>query len=389
MLKSLQINGFKKIENVKIDNFKRVNIFVGTNNTGKTSILEAIFAFSCGLNLNPLIEVSMLRSIYGGMSKYEYMNQLMYGFFDHSKDSWNFSFKGENERGRTQSFSHHFSPGPVFSGISSSTEQSSDNYWETIETIRLSRSNREKVGYYEKSDSTATLLGVWDMREDGIKRKPPFKQVKLVFPLDRSIDNISKPYLLARYMRTSGQDSRNESLRIYSFLKRNNLVSEFLANLNHAFPELQIVDIESIPYPDEQASPVLFKTGDGELFPIHAFGSGVRKWYNFFGGMILYKGEKDVIHCLDEADVMLHPSAQLDFVRDIFKYAQMYNVQVFLTTHNLEFLDAIINVAHDSSHGDDLSVITLRNDLKNIKVRSLNGNEAFEARNEIGLELRS
>lgn len=43
MLESLVIKNFKKFEELDLQEFSRVNIFVGNNNSGKSTILEAIF----------------------------------------------------------------------------------------------------------------------------------------------------------------------------------------------------------------------------------------------------------------------------------------------------------------------------------------------------------
>jgi AAA15 family ATPase/GTPase len=43
MLKQLTISNFRGFDSLKIDGFSKINLFVGKNNSGKTSILEAIF----------------------------------------------------------------------------------------------------------------------------------------------------------------------------------------------------------------------------------------------------------------------------------------------------------------------------------------------------------
>ena len=43
MIKSIHIRGFRGIPSLKIDDFKKINLFLGQNNCGKTSILEALF----------------------------------------------------------------------------------------------------------------------------------------------------------------------------------------------------------------------------------------------------------------------------------------------------------------------------------------------------------
>ena len=42
MIKNIKINNYKCFQNFEIKNFKRINILVGNNNSGKTSLLEAL-----------------------------------------------------------------------------------------------------------------------------------------------------------------------------------------------------------------------------------------------------------------------------------------------------------------------------------------------------------
>lgn len=43
MITNIHIQGFRGISSLKIDDFKKINLFLGQNNCGKTSILEALF----------------------------------------------------------------------------------------------------------------------------------------------------------------------------------------------------------------------------------------------------------------------------------------------------------------------------------------------------------
>ena len=42
MIRTIEINGFKKFEHIQIENLAQVNLFVGMNNAGKTTLLEAV-----------------------------------------------------------------------------------------------------------------------------------------------------------------------------------------------------------------------------------------------------------------------------------------------------------------------------------------------------------
>jgi AAA15 family ATPase/GTPase len=45
MLNSLEIRNYRNLKHLKIDKLGRVNLIVGKNNTGKSSVLEALILF--------------------------------------------------------------------------------------------------------------------------------------------------------------------------------------------------------------------------------------------------------------------------------------------------------------------------------------------------------
>lgn len=53
MIKKLKVRNFKSIKHLKLD-CKRVNIFIGKPNTGKSNILESIGIFSIPYNYSNL-----------------------------------------------------------------------------------------------------------------------------------------------------------------------------------------------------------------------------------------------------------------------------------------------------------------------------------------------
>ena len=65
---SLNIESYRGLEGLKIENLGDVNIVVGDNNTGKTSVLEAI-QLLYELTLYNMAKIAMQREIYK-MPKY-------------------------------------------------------------------------------------------------------------------------------------------------------------------------------------------------------------------------------------------------------------------------------------------------------------------------------
>ena len=61
--KDITIDNFRGIDHLEVKEFAPINIFVGGNNIGKTSILEAIFLLSGMSNLPLSIQINRVRGI--------------------------------------------------------------------------------------------------------------------------------------------------------------------------------------------------------------------------------------------------------------------------------------------------------------------------------------
>ncbi|MEA5419384.1 AAA family ATPase [Spirulina sp. CCNP1310] len=64
MLKSLKIENFRCLPKFELQQLGRLNLLVGTNNSGKTSILEAVQLLNAQSNLESLREVMIGRGEY-------------------------------------------------------------------------------------------------------------------------------------------------------------------------------------------------------------------------------------------------------------------------------------------------------------------------------------
>ena len=64
MFKSIKIENFRCFQSFELQQLGRVNLLVGKNNSGKTSILEAIQILCSRTNLQPLSEIMINRGEY-------------------------------------------------------------------------------------------------------------------------------------------------------------------------------------------------------------------------------------------------------------------------------------------------------------------------------------
>ncbi len=67
MLKRLQIRNFRGFNALKIDQLSGINLIVGKNNSGKTSLLEAIFLLSGAGNAQMAINDNVIRGLESGV----------------------------------------------------------------------------------------------------------------------------------------------------------------------------------------------------------------------------------------------------------------------------------------------------------------------------------
>ncbi len=61
MLQEFNIKGYRRFCDITFRNLSLINVIAGKNNCGKTTFLEAIYAWCCGVKLSPMLLKSILR----------------------------------------------------------------------------------------------------------------------------------------------------------------------------------------------------------------------------------------------------------------------------------------------------------------------------------------
>lgn len=355
MLQAFTIKTYRKFDDISFHNLRRFNFFVGDNNMGKTSILEAIYGWACGFNLQPFIVSSVMRNYpMTQMTPYSVMDILRSVMNEEKKVPWHFSFSGiENEEEIT--YSHTITPSAIITELNSHIDMIKE---------RIHIADQEKQ-----------VIANWDIALNANENKT--YQISLPFFIP-----LTEPQQTAKYIDILGHRNPYEAIRIYSALKKEGLMHSFINDLQKIFPDIQAID--TFPYPDATQAPIVLKTAQRGFLPLYAFGDGVQRWYHILGSLTLYK---KAMLCIDEVDVTLHHAAQKEFCTNLIQYARKYQAQLFLTTHNLEFLDYFLESWHELEQVDDVCITTLAKNRQQVKIRSLSGADAYRAR-QYNMELR-
>jgi len=156
---------------------------------------------------------------------------------------------------------------------------------------------------------------------------------------------------------------------------------ELIEDLRFVLPRIR--DIETVMA--ESGSPYLLATTDGNTrLPLQALGGGIVR---LFHALVAMRMAKAGMILLDEVEIGLHHTALPGLWRCIRSLAKDLNVQVFTSTHSLECVDAAVSVFEKNP--DDLAVHSLRSraDSQPVGVATFRGETLLEAR-EINLELR-
>lgn len=348
LIKSINITRFRGLKSLSINDFSRVNVFVGTNNSGKTSLLEAIRLISSPKDLGKMVLLALQRARANPEQKKKNLVNYLLSFFHQSMDE-------DNQKVYSIDFSA------------------------TINNHQYSYDADASVG--EAVNSAGELRQVVDIAI-GISTD----NKKMVYTTDRIVNGteynfIGKetPLFQVLYVYSTVNVYRTcvSCLTDYIFREGKKDILTVLQSFDPFVEDISIVGEDVYLYNSKSGS-----------MPLFTYGAGLQKAVLLTA--ILVSCRNGVV-LIDEIDDAIHVSAFEEVFAWFLDACVKNNVQAFITTHSIEALDAIIRKAHELYPTNDLlRIITLRkddfNNITRCKVRS--GEEAYSDRTQFRMELR-
>lgn len=305
MYKSIEIERFRSIKHLEISDFKRINLFVGENNCGKTSILEAIFLLSGMANPQLATNVHLFRGLL--LDNDEDLSYI-FNDFDLSEDVI-LSGTNSNKSNRSLIISPRYETSPSkkdrikeesithFSGSSASSGTS--NHLEGIDY----KSNYDNIEY--KSSFSFTKKQVTTPNNYKEKLKCRFlNQDTIMRGIDERLDKIIEKKRL------------NEILEVLKTIEPN------VADIRLGINGLIRIDV-----------------GKDSMFPINIMGDGIRRLLSILSSII---DLKDGVLLVDEIENGLHYSSLSVLWKAVIKACEIHNVQLIATTHSYECVEAMV-----------------------------------------------
>jgi len=307
---NFKIENFRGFDKLQIEGLSKINLFLGKNNTGKTSVLEGLFLL-VGMS-NPLLPetINRIRGIDLRSPK-----QLKYLFHNLK-----------------------FSNNPNFYGAFDDTSER----WLSLVPRYQKRINLDPSTNKESTDDLSQISATTQSAEiNGLDLNYSFKKrheqkksmtSSLILNLPEMGSRVNKEYtenLHGVFLHANTKD--NNTLARYSQIVKNKQGDIILKTL-------QTFDnrIESIqPLPDG----IFFGLkGINELVPSNIIGDGMRKFLNIITAIA---EAQDSIILIDEIENGLHFSAHKLLWESILTMTEIFNTQLFITTHNLETLTCL------------------------------------------------
>lgn len=326
------IESYRKLSNIDVKSLSRVNIFAGGNNMGKTSILEAFYLLSQLNNINAYLDLERYRGKFGDEFQAKWIDKDFISTIDIS---------GEFNEKQAKLI--------LFS------EQSADDF---DKSSYLSTLVSEAVVDEESLTTTLHLF---------TNQSPEIRYLKSQVLCQSAF---TSPY---RYNLKLLHDAHSQAVRegyfdiIIKFIKeRLDNSIEKIELINDGGENRFVVTTSKLPIP----------------LDLTKYGEGVQRVFE----IALFMGYcRNGILCIDEIDSALHKTLLISFTEFIQEMALMFNVQVFLSTHSKECIDAFVE---NNYPDDDLTAYALSEENEKIVCRFLEGNKLKQLVESINIDIR-
>lgn len=358
----LEINNFRGINSFSAEDLKDINLFVGKNNSSKTTVLEALFLLLGASNPELIIRINNFRDLL--LTDEDDLRFIFYNL-DYSN-----IVKIIADTNNKNSYRElNIKPSSII--VDDKTNK------KTVD------SNQSQLSYDTSfSEKTINELILSLNIKEFQKTKKEYISKLLI---DRGRFTITEPknykevlrgvYVTPKIHLSSNLEKKLEGLIIN---KKHNEIIEILNTIDK--------NITNITFGTNRM--IYFDIGISRLVPINLVGDGVRRILAII--LAIHDAQNGIV-LIDEIENGLHYSALKPLWNAVFKATQKFNVQLFATTHNIEtlkYLQKAIEDADNTEFENSVRSYTLRK-VENDIVKSYKYDyEKFEFSIEQGIEIR-
>lgn len=351
-LNSLYIKKFRAINNLDLNHLSRINILVGDNNCGKTSVLEAISLFQNPSDISNIL-INCSKRGRGLVSTFDLFLEIF------PRDNSNKSIEITSI---INSVPYNLSiEGNLVETLNSELVPCFDNdeYFEEI-----SVENRVFEGSFKVKKNMEVInsndVKIYEERTSSIVSDSSSQIINMVYvtPYD---------YLRNRLI--------NDTVKIIKCGEKEEII-----NLLKMFDN-NIEGFEVLPQKNKTFG-IYIKHNKYGLMSLSSFGDGVKKILTLASSVV---SAKNGILLIDEIETAIYKSILKDVFGWLINACKIYKVQLIATTHSLEVIDAFIET---SKNIDKLTCFRLEHHDDYIYTNRLGGQKLKDIRCILGQDVR-
>ncbi len=378
-LSNITIHQFRGLKELELKDLGQINLLVGVNNSGKTSVLEALSIYCDPLDLRGWISTARQREEMFSSSRTPPLDALRWLFNKDTPDIGNIFISGDGDfdikkiKAAYEDIEGMFFPEKRRQFIHMNEQINGDDDEQISEEEVVKKGLDLKIELYDDQlqlfDEQAPIFAdkyqLWE-NDFLLSKKPTKKEFKLpistVTPTSHR-SNIGQIRLLSEA----------------SFYNFKSDVLELLIQMDQNISDIVILlPPENISY----RLNIYIQHKKLGLVPLSSFGDGVRRLLHIALKLASVKGR---ILLIDELEATIHTEALQNSFQWLAKWSKEMNVQIFATTHSLEAIDSLLAVNNESL---DLVLYRLEPKENQTKVVRHDWSRLKRLREELGQEVR-
>ncbi len=332
MIKDIEIVKYKGFENLKLENLSQVNIISGENNIGKTALLEALFLY------NKILEpYDFLEGIYS-------LNLFL--FIAKTRDI---------QENRIKKYLKNINI------IIGSNELKLDIKYKS--TYIFSEKEKEEVKRFNQDYNDFIV----SYTNDDLHLYP--------------IDNIPINNIVSHNYIDSSKPTNKRLVELYSNIQSKGIQHKFLTYLKLLDDDIQWIEPQLL---DDEMLLRLNLNNPVRSLISSELGEGTNRYIEILCTLL---SDPNGTVFIDEIENGIHYTKLYDIWKAILEIAEKENIQLFVTTHNLESIEAL-NEASEAMKFDEISSIKLQKDKDNIIYPIIRNYSSFVATVSSGMDIR-
>jgi len=330
---TLTIEHFRVFRELKIDGLGRINLITGKNNTGKSSVLEALRILASDASLSVINSILRYREEDIGEAEEPARPIDSEGFLQVSSLFHGFPKLLDKPQPVVISGEGRQKPVKLTLGMEWVSEERGEDG-----TLRLVPQQGNLFG---ESGGIPALV----VETGGGKRTLPLDYVRRYIPYRFRPDPGNEPSLPCVFVSPYGGERTTTLGTLWDKIALSDLESDVVEALRIIDPEISAVSMVGGEGQKQQRTAIVRAKNLPRPVPLRSFGDGLNRLFGIILSLVNAKGG---LLLIDEFENGMHHTVQLGVWRAVFKLCQRLDIQVFATSHSWDAIEMFQKAAAET-----------------------------------------